>query len=155
MARRKYSDRERAEGLAALTANRGNLSATVKETGIPLKTLSDWRDGKIPDIAQLRAEKEEDLATIWQRVTRLYLGRAELAECIADTKGKDAIMAAAIACDKHLLLTGAATARTEIVDATKLANSLVQLAKERGDSLTAQEAQSLMEASLARAESVH
>lgn len=43
MARRHYSDRERAEALAKLEANGGNLTRTARETGISRKALREWQ----------------------------------------------------------------------------------------------------------------
>src|SRR5690606_36911180 len=40
----KYTDAQRAEALAALQANGGNLSATSRATGIPIRTIARWRD---------------------------------------------------------------------------------------------------------------
>jgi hypothetical protein len=42
--RRIYSDAERAATLATLSINRGNLTKTAKDTGVPMRTIIDWRD---------------------------------------------------------------------------------------------------------------
>ena len=42
MARRSYSDAERAEALAVLDANAGNVERTARHLGLPRKTLEGW-----------------------------------------------------------------------------------------------------------------
>lgn len=78
MAKRSYSDREKAEALAILDSNGGNLSRTVRETGIPYKTLSDWRDGRkiVDDVAEMREEKKTDLLTLWEGLVEKALNLA-------------------------------------------------------------------------------
>lgn len=45
MARRAYSDRQRAEAVAAVVANEGNVNLTARMLGIPQKTLDQWVKG--------------------------------------------------------------------------------------------------------------
>jgi transposase-like protein len=66
MAVKRYSVDERAEALAVLQANAGNLKQTSRITGIPRKTLAGWRDGRNKDTNQVMEavpEKVEELAT--------------------------------------------------------------------------------------------
>jgi hypothetical protein len=107
MARRHYSDEERAAALAALKANGGNLELTAKQAGVPRNTLRGWAEQ--PDRAapsELRQEKVESYADLYDQVTRAYLGRALDPDVVGKTSGKDAVVAAATATDKHRLLTG-------------------------------------------------
>ena len=64
MGRRTYSDREKAEALAALDANDGNLSRTAEELRIPYSTLRGWDNGRGAngEVAQLRYQKKHSLA---------------------------------------------------------------------------------------------
>lgn len=63
MGRRQYSDEEKANTLLALDANRGNLSLTAAETGIPLTTIQTWRDGGVSRaVTELRNGIREPLA---------------------------------------------------------------------------------------------
>lgn len=67
MARRHYSDNERAEALAILAANGGNLSATSRTTGVPRATLQLWIAE--PDRAappEVRQEKVFNLQAMFQ-----------------------------------------------------------------------------------------
>lgn len=101
-----YSDRQKAEALAALDSNKGNVSRTAKEINIPRKTLEMWAKarGVNNDVAEIRQHKKSDLADIFENIARTYLGEAAKDDKIAKTSGKDAIIAAATATDKMRLL---------------------------------------------------
>jgi transposase-like protein len=121
MARRHYSDEERAAALAALKANGGNLELTSKQAGVPRNTLKRWV--KHPDHAapaHLRQKKSRDLGA---KLT-------DLAHQIVDSMpGKirraslrDAAVSAGVAIDKARLVQGQPTSINENrrIDASKL-----------------------------------
>ena len=61
--RRSYSDEQKAEALAGLDANAGNVARTARQLGLPRKTLDQWAKGLVhPDVANLRQQKKEALA---------------------------------------------------------------------------------------------
>ncbi len=64
MAKRSYSDEEKASALAALAANGGNVQLTARQVGVPRKTLEVWSKGNCcsPAVANIRHQKTEDLA---------------------------------------------------------------------------------------------
>ena len=64
MAKRSYSDEEKASALAALAANGGDVLLTSKQVGVPRKTLEDWSKGRgvCSAVADIRQEKKQDLA---------------------------------------------------------------------------------------------
>ncbi len=68
--KRSYSDREKATALAALDFHGGNLSAASKALGVPIKTLSDWRDGAAvnADVAEFRNEEKANLVEMFEQV---------------------------------------------------------------------------------------
>jgi lambda repressor-like predicted transcriptional regulator len=68
MARKAYSNDEKAEILAALDANGGNLKRTARETGLPINTLRRWRDGQgiNEEVIQLRPQKRGILADMYE-----------------------------------------------------------------------------------------
>ncbi|MEM8599296.1 MAG: transposase [Bacteroidota bacterium] len=113
MSRRYYSDAQRAEALAALEANDGNVAATSRQTGISTSTLRGWRDA--PDRAaptELRAEKKAGLAD------RLEALAHDLIDDLAKPERrrgnvKDVATAIGIAVDKARLLRGESTEITE------------------------------------------
>jgi transposase-like protein len=63
MGRQHYTDEQRANALAALAANGGNVKRTAKQIAVPRKTLSHWKSGRVhPEVAKLGHQKQGDLA---------------------------------------------------------------------------------------------
>lgn len=134
--RRKYSDREKAEALAMLSANGGNVLKTARELNIPERTLNDWshleRNAQNPnsrhmtspgyarEIAQLRDGKEKELAAMFEQVARKYLAHAYEDSVVNNTRGRDAVFSAAIAVDKVQVLRGQPTQIVEHLDVHQL-----------------------------------
>lgn len=50
----QYTEQQRIDALAALDLNRGNVSRTARELGIPRPTLILWRDTPVSDIPDTR-----------------------------------------------------------------------------------------------------
>lgn len=110
MARRHYSDADRANGLAMLDANAGNVSRTSRAIGIPRATLQAWiadRDRAAPP--DLRHEQTATLADLFEREAHAALERAGMVR--DDARYQQLMTGAAIATDKAQLLRGGATAR--------------------------------------------
>jgi transposase-like protein len=110
--KRRYTEDDKASALALLQANGGALKATARELDIPLTTLRAWRDGVKgvgAGVAKKCPGKKADLRSLFERVARKYLRRALSAEAVEKTAGKDAVIAAATATDKHRLLGGEST----------------------------------------------
>lgn len=60
---RRYSDEDRANAIAALAANGGNVARTAKQLGIPAKTVENWAKGdRHPEAADLGDKKKGVLA---------------------------------------------------------------------------------------------
>ena len=66
MARREYSDEERAACLAALQANGGNLSQAARQCGVPRNTLRRWveEQQKAPPVADGATQKKSGCDTV-------------------------------------------------------------------------------------------
>ena len=115
--RTHYTDEQRAEALAALDANGGNVSGTADDLGIPRGTLRRWdkaRENAAP--AQLRHEKRDDLADRMEALAHTLLDDVLDSENAAARRiGKinEVSTAIAIAIDKARLLRGEATNITE------------------------------------------
>lgn len=110
--RRRYSDEDRANALAALAANEGNVNHTANQLGIPAKTLESWAKGqRHPEAAQLCEEKKPELADALEEVAR------KLADAmpgkVADAGLRDTAIALGIAVDKMRLLREAPTSITQ------------------------------------------
>ncbi len=59
-----HSDNRKAEALAALDANAGNVAKTARQLGIPRKTLGEWAQNRHcnADVAEIRQHVKEALA---------------------------------------------------------------------------------------------
>lgn len=117
MGKRQYSDNDKAAALAALDANGGNVNQTASQLGVPRKTLEDWHKGRAvnTDVAEIRQDKKEELADVFERVARKYLAHAESDTVVTDASGKDAIVSAATAVDKMRLLRNLPTEIVQVI----------------------------------------
>ena len=108
MPKRTYSDNERATTLAVLDSNGGNVAKTSRDSGVPIKTISYWRDGGVHrDVEQLRVGKREEIANKIEEKTIAMLGGVTRKK-IGATSIKDLMTGVGIAVDKSLLLRGEA-----------------------------------------------
>lgn len=117
---RRYSDEERANALAALAANGGNVKRTAKQLKIPEKTLANWAKGvSHPEAAKTGDQKKGDMADAFDRIAWAVL-EGLTPEClqVAIQKGDIAKLGtlAGICVDKALLLRGRATTITRTED---------------------------------------
>lgn len=121
MARRSYSDDDRAACLAALSANGGNLKRTAKQCGVPVSTLKRWLENggerKVASPgaggAQAPAEKvKEALADVYERVVRDLLAGVT-ADKVAAADVLSLVRAARDATDKMQLLRDRPTQITD------------------------------------------
>lgn len=78
MGKRRYSDDDRANALAALAANGGNVNKTAKEIGVPPKTIENWAKGdRHPEAANLGELKKLPMADALELVAWKLLGRID------------------------------------------------------------------------------
>lgn len=69
---RSYSPEEKAEALRQLVLNNGNLSETVKETGIPTTSLRHWQDEQLRgSMAPQAKEIEKFIQDSWKNILML------------------------------------------------------------------------------------
>ena len=116
--RRHYSDEERANALAALKANGGNVKRTALQLGIPHKTLDNWAKGvNHPGAAELGNRKTADMAAALEDVAWKLLdaipGKVEKAPL------NHTATALGIAIDKARLLRGEPTSIGAKVDLSR------------------------------------
>jgi transposase-like protein len=109
--RRRYSAKERAEatGIALVEG----VTEAERQTGIPKQTIDYWT--QMPEFGQLRTTAREVVAD------RFWAGiQVGLAEVVKGLKGdaplKEKAHALGVMYDRHALLTGGATGRTESRD---------------------------------------
>jgi transposase-like protein len=112
-AKRRYSDEERAEALAALDANGGNLSRTARQTGVPRITLRQWAQGRVaPGVSVLRQVKKADLAQRMEDLAHALLDDLARPNRLASASVQQAATALGIAVDKMRLLRNEPTSIT-------------------------------------------
>lgn len=110
MAKRSYSDNEKAAALLTLESNGGNLSRTSRELNIPISTLGEWRDGRaVPDVAEIRNENRTPLVD--RLMNELTAALNLLPEKRSEASYSDLMRGVGILTDKVQLLSGADTAR--------------------------------------------
>jgi hypothetical protein len=106
---RRYSRTEKAQVVGQALAT--NAEAASESTGIPKSTIRYWM--KHPDFAELRSKTREDVADmLWAAI---QIGADQVAQGLMnpDAPLRDKATAFGILYDKHALLTGSATSRTE------------------------------------------
>lgn len=79
MARRTYTDDEKAAGLAALTAHGGDLRKAARAAGVSARTLGRWRDTAPAAVAAIATQKTADLADMMRGIAERAAGLTGLA----------------------------------------------------------------------------
>lgn len=137
--RRRYTKREKAQAVAAATLT--STEAAAESTGIPRTTIQYWMDQ--PEFVELRQKTREQVADeMWAGI---QVGVREVVKGLTgDAPLKDKATAVGILYDKHALLTGGATGRTEsrelndlpdstYVEALRAARDLTRVGRESPD----------------------
>ena len=111
--RRRYTKTEKAHAVAVATIT--SVEAAAETEGIPENTLRYWMDK--PEFAELRSKTRDQVADeFWSTI---QLGLKRLSELIPMTDDLQKVsVSLGILYDKHALLTGGATGRTESRDLT-------------------------------------
>jgi hypothetical protein len=112
--RRRYTKTEKARVVA--DALNSSTEAAAERAGIPRTTVAYWLDQ--PEFVALRHETRENVAE--QFWAAIQVGLKEVANGLRDpdTALRDKSVALGILYDKHALLTGGATNRSESRDIT-------------------------------------
>jgi len=112
--RRRYTKTEKAKAVGQAFAT--NVEAASEALGIPRTTIIGWTER--PEYDVLRQTTRDQLADqLW---TTIQIGVEEVAKGLRDPDAplRDKVVAVGVLYDKHALLTGAATSRTESRDIT-------------------------------------
>jgi transposase-like protein len=108
VAQRRYSDDDRANALAALAANGGNIDRTARQLGVPRATLQSWAKGsRHPEAAEDAAQKKGPLADSIEDLARKVLAGME--DKIEGARFNEAAVGFGILVDKMQLLRGKPT----------------------------------------------
>lgn len=90
------------------------LEAASRHTGIAPSTIHGWMNR--PEFVELRSKTREDLATDFRLLAHLMMSRLVDAVQRDALEPRDLIVGLGVATDKHLLMSGEATARSESKD---------------------------------------
>jgi len=111
---RRYTKRQKLATVMAVEMS--SLTETADSSGIPKSTIAYWMDD--PELAAIRTKTREDLADEIKMVAHLAWQRVTNALRSGEMEPRDAIFAAEKATSLQILMTGGATARTELRDIT-------------------------------------
>lgn len=130
MARRTYTDDEKAAGLAALALNGGDVSKAARAARVPPSTIRAWRDSAPAVVREIGEQKTRDLGSMMLGIVEQSAGISAKALQTIDDEPMTVELALAVlpivtrsggvAFDKYQLATGGATARVEhdvVIDA--------------------------------------
>ena len=129
---RRYTKAQKADAVAAATLS--NVPAVAEAMDIPETTIRYWLDS--PEFVELRNKTRDEVGErLWSAI---QVGIDEVAKGLrSDAPLRDKATAVGILYDKHALLTGGATGRTESRDITgTLSDSDVATAIRYADDLT-------------------
>lgn len=136
MAQRSYSDEDRANALAALEANGGNITKTARELSIPIPTLRRWATGTAhPEASANATAKKGPLADKLEEVAWALAGG--MLKKISKAKLSETAIALGITVEKMRLLRDQSTSNdgdglTDDERATRLM-AILDLARARRD----------------------
>lgn len=112
-AHRRYTKAQKADAVAAAVLT--STEAASEQTGIPRTTITYWLDQ--PEFVELRRKTRDEVAD--QMWAAIQVGLQEVAKGLSgDAPLRDKSVALGILYDKHALLTGMATSRSESRDLT-------------------------------------
>lgn len=120
MARRLYTDEERASVYVALAVNDGNVARSARDTGIAESTVRDWkftweREGVPLEVQTLADSIATGFVADAERVRDKALKALELAIDTGELKNDKLITVVGVLEDKIRLGKGLATSRSETV----------------------------------------
>lgn len=121
MARRTYTDQDRANVYVAMRVNNDNIARSSRDTSVPEATIRDWRDswerdgGPPPEVLELAAGAATDFVIDATRVRDKALAELERQIDSREVKAAQLIAAVGMAEDKIRLAKGLATSRSETV----------------------------------------
>ena len=133
MAKRTYTDQDRANVYVAMRVNNENIARSSRDTTVPEATIRDWRDtwardgGPPQEVLELAAGTATDFVIDATRVRDKALAELERQIDARDVKAAQLIAAVGMAEDKIRLAKGLATSRSETVQTLPDAEKLREL----------------------------
>jgi transposase-like protein len=120
VAKRTYSDEQRAAVLLALEVNQGNIARTARNTGVPEATVRDWRDtwereGVPPELMAVTEQIATDFVEAAEEIRDLAMADLKRQILAMEVKPAQLIATIGVLEDKIRLGKGLATSRSETV----------------------------------------
>jgi hypothetical protein len=106
---------EQIETIRLTYAETGFIVAAAREAGCSESAARKYCHAPDDDLTELRAEKRADVITKLAEVRLRYLDHMLDDKVIAETSARDAVIVVGTLTDKHQLLIGAATSRSEVL----------------------------------------
>ena len=118
MAKRVYSDDDKAGVLAILDINDGNVKRTARDTGVAEQTIRDWKKSwervGVPVAVQATLPAAlADFSDTAERIRGLMLDSLEAKVLNDELSGRDLVVGIGVLTDKLRISRGEATSRTE------------------------------------------
>lgn len=112
--RRQWTDEEKAEILAALDANGGNVKRTARQCGVAVSTLRGWAKGRGTNagVSKLRPQKRGELADALEDIAWQVIGLLPSKLECAEVRELSTLLGVSL--DKLLVLRGQPNNRTEV-----------------------------------------
>jgi len=131
VARRVYTDEDKAKVLVALDANEGNVKRTARETRLAEQTIRDWkkaaeRKALSPGVVAALPAAQTEFAGKAETVRDLMLDELEAKVRNSELNGRDLITGIGVLTDKLRITRGEATSRTENVPTLPSAEEMGQ-----------------------------
>jgi transposase-like protein len=118
MAKRVYTDDDKARVLALLLANSGNVKRTARDTGVAEQTIRDWkkleeRGGTSVAVAAALPSALNDFAQSAESIRDKMLNNLEAKVMNDELNARDLIVGIGVLTEKIAMARGEATSRTE------------------------------------------
>jgi transposase-like protein len=114
--KRRYTEAEKSEALAAYAACGNNAAEAARLAGVPVGTLKDWIDGQGVTDAVNPAPKKRDMADECERIAWKLLGSLDNAAAIAAAPLGQRSTAFGTIVDKMRLLRGQSTENIDLIE---------------------------------------
>ena len=132
MARKVYSDEQKAAAFLAWTVNNGNVRRSARDSGVPESTVRDWVkvwkvDGPEPELLEITNKIAGDFVDEATRVRDKALASLERSIDSGELKDEKLITVVGVLEDKIRLGKGLATSRSETIQPAFDVNEIKEL----------------------------
>lgn len=140
----RYTDKEKAEALAIVDMQGGNVNAAARLTGVPQSTLERWASGERvnQNVEALRISERKPLSDLIEDLAYDIVDAVKTNGSLKRSNARDLLISLGIAVDKIQLLRGQPTSITEnlLSDEARAERVAILLEQARQRQLTSQPA---------------